>query len=165
MSVATQALNSQRIYKVINIDVAERPSVRKPIKAKLDKRVKICLERAKLVTESYRRTENQPWIIRRARGLDHLLRHMIIYILEGKNKKLFTEYLKTWFSFDNWHIQFNCIDNNTLKDAMHHPEIYDNLIVRVAGYSAFFTELTPGIQEDIIARTEQDMTRQQVRSC
>ncbi|KQC08762.1 MAG: hypothetical protein APR62_00140 [Smithella sp. SDB] len=85
--------------------------------------------------------------------------------LKGKNKKLFTEYLKTWFSFNNWHIQFNCIDNNTLKDAMHHPEIYDNLIVRVAGYSAFFTELTPGIQEDIIARTEQDMTRQQVRSC
>lgn len=85
--------------------------------------------------------------------------------LKGKNKKIFTEYLKTWFGFNNWHIQFNCIDNATLRDAMLHPELHSNLIVRVAGYSAFFTELTPGIQEDIIARTEQDMQQNQVRSC
>ena len=83
--------------------------------------------------------------------------------MKGENKKIFAAYLKTWSRFNNWHIQFNCIDAATLKDAMLHPEQHRNLIVRVAGYSAFFTELNQGIQEDIIARTEQDLSR--FRSC
>jgi pyruvate-formate lyase len=77
--------------------------------------------------------------------------------LKGKNKKLFANYLKTWSGFGNWHIQFNCIDVDTLREAQAHPEKHANLIVRVAGYSAFYTELNPEIQTDIIRRSEQDL--------
>ncbi len=84
MSTATQTLNSERVYRVIHIKVAEEPNVHVPIKPTLDSRVKICLERAELVTESYRLTEGEPWILRRAKALDHLLRNMTIYILEGE---------------------------------------------------------------------------------
>ncbi len=77
--------------------------------------------------------------------------------LKGENKKLFADYLKTWSEFGNWHIQFNCIDVDTLREAQAHPESHGNLIVRVAGYSAFFTELNPEIQADIIRRSDQDL--------
>jgi len=78
--------------------------------------------------------------------------------LRGKNKKLFADYLKTWSKFNNWHIQFNCQDAEELKDAQLHPEKHKNLIVRVAGYSAHFVDLTSGLQRDIIRRTEQDLS-------
>jgi len=52
------------------------------------------------------------------------------------------------------HIQFNCVDANTLRDAKVHPENHRDLVVRVAGFSAFFTKLHVGIQDEIIARTE-----------
>lgn len=52
------------------------------------------------------------------------------------------------------HIQINVIDTKTLRDAQNHPENYKNLMVRVAGYSAFFIELDPRVQENIIGRTE-----------
>ncbi|MBF0208391.1 MAG: formate C-acetyltransferase/glycerol dehydratase family glycyl radical enzyme [Oligoflexia bacterium] len=52
-------------------------------------------------------------------------------------------------------IQFNCIKRETLLDAQQHPEKYRSLMVRVAGYSAYFTELTKELQDDIISRTEQ----------
>jgi pyruvate-formate lyase len=75
--------------------------------------------------------------------------------LKGKYKKVFADYLKTWYHFNNWHIQFNCVNADDLKDAMIHPEKHRDLIVRVAGYSAFFIDLAKGLQEDIIKRTEQ----------
>ncbi|MBT3278107.1 MAG: formate C-acetyltransferase/glycerol dehydratase family glycyl radical enzyme [Phycisphaerales bacterium] len=52
------------------------------------------------------------------------------------------------------HVQFNIVDAETLRSAMIHPEEHKGLVVRVAGYSAFFNELAPEIQESIIARTE-----------
>jgi formate C-acetyltransferase len=52
------------------------------------------------------------------------------------------------------HVQFNVISAETLRDAQAHPDKYRDLVVRVAGYSAFFTALERPIQEDIIARTE-----------
>lgn len=52
------------------------------------------------------------------------------------------------------HVQFNVVDAETLRSAMLHPEQHKGLVVRVAGYSAFFNELAPEIQESIIARTE-----------
>lgn len=52
------------------------------------------------------------------------------------------------------HIQFNVVGRETLKEAQLYPEKYDNLVLRVAGYSAFFTELNEKIQNDIINRTE-----------
>ena len=53
------------------------------------------------------------------------------------------------------HIQFNVVDRETLLDAQKHPEKYRDLIVRVAGYSAYFVQLTKPIQDEIINRSEQ----------
>ncbi|MBI2890424.1 MAG: hypothetical protein HYY13_06520 [Nitrospirae bacterium] len=78
--------------------------------------------------------------------------------LTGRNKKVFADYLRTWHTFRNWHIQFNCVTSDTLRDAQLHPERHSGLIVRVSGYSAYFTDLTPTVQRDIIRRTEQDLT-------
>ena len=52
------------------------------------------------------------------------------------------------------HIQFNCQDKNVLLDAQKHPEKYPTLMVRVAGYSVYFTDLGKDVQDDIINRTE-----------
>ena len=52
------------------------------------------------------------------------------------------------------HVQINVVDTKTLRDAQKNPENYKNLMVRVAGYSAFFVELDPRVQENIIGRTE-----------
>lgn len=62
--------------------------------------------------------------------------------------------IKTYFDYGGRHIQFNVVDSRTLRDAQEHPENYRNLMVRVAGYSALFTELTRNIQDEIIMRTE-----------
>jgi formate C-acetyltransferase len=62
--------------------------------------------------------------------------------------------IKGYFDLDGNHIQFNCVDAKILKDARKHPENHKDLVVRVAGFSAFFTRLHPGVQDEIIARTE-----------
>jgi len=64
--------------------------------------------------------------------------------------------VKTLFDLKGYHIQFSVMDTETLKDAKIHPENYRDLVVRVAGFSAFFTRLHPGVQDEIIARTEQE---------
>ncbi|MBN1855807.1 MAG: formate C-acetyltransferase/glycerol dehydratase family glycyl radical enzyme [Dehalococcoidia bacterium] len=53
-----------------------------------------------------------------------------------------------------WHAQFNLVDTCTLRDAQDKPEEYADLLVRVAGYSAYFTQLHRDVQEEIIRRTE-----------
>lgn len=53
-----------------------------------------------------------------------------------------------------WHLQFNIINRDTLIAAQRDPEKYRNLLVRVAGYSAYFVDLTPQLQNEIIGRTE-----------
>ncbi len=65
--------------------------------------------------------------------------------------------IKTYFDDGGKHVQFNVVDKKTLREAQKHPEQYRNLIVRVAGYSAHFTELNRSIQEEIIHRTEHAM--------
>ena len=49
--------------------------------------------------------------------------------------------------------QFNVVDHKTLMAAKDHPEEYGNLTIRVAGYTAYFVELAPDLQDEIIART------------
>lgn len=71
---------------------------------------------------------------------------------EGVKKMV--DYLLAFMKLKLQHIQFNVISADTLKEAQKHPEIFKGLVVRVAGYSAFFTELSIEIQNDIIARTE-----------
>lgn len=75
--------------------------------------------------------------------------------LQGDNKKMFAAYLKTWADLGNYHIQFNIVDREALLDAQVHPEKYRNLTIRVAGYSAYFVDLSKGVQDDIIARVSQ----------
>ena len=66
--------------------------------------------------------------------------------------------LRTFFNrLDGFHVQYNVVDRATLLDAQAHPERHRDLIVRVAGYSAFFTVLSKATQDDIIARTEQTL--------
>ena len=54
-----------------------------------------------------------------------------------------------------YHLNVNVLNKETLLDAQAHPENYKDLVVRVAGYSAMFTELAKEVQDDIISRTEQ----------
>lgn len=61
--------------------------------------------------------------------------------------------VKTLFDNGGYHIQFNVLDTNILRDAQKHPEKYRDLVVRVAGFSAFFTKLHVGVQNEIIERT------------
>jgi len=62
--------------------------------------------------------------------------------------------VRAYFRLGGHHIQFNVISADTLRDAQKHPEQYRNLIVRVAGYSDYFCDLTEALQDEIIARTE-----------
>ncbi len=61
--------------------------------------------------------------------------------------------VRTYFRMDGHHIQFNVVDADTLRRAQSEPENYRDLIVRVAGYSDYFVDLTPELQEEIIGRT------------
>ena len=63
--------------------------------------------------------------------------------------------VRSYFKLDGHHIQFNVVTADTLRDAQAHPERHRDLIVRVAGYSDYFCDLTTGLQNEIIARTEQ----------
>lgn len=76
-------------------------------------------------------------------------------ILAGDMKPVFINYLKTWRDKKISHIQFNVVDRETLLEAQENPEEHRELIVRVAGFSAYFADLSRGLQDHIIARTEQ----------
>jgi len=62
--------------------------------------------------------------------------------------------IRTYFRFGGHHIQFNIVDTATLHDAQQHPDEYRDLLVRVAGYSDYFNDMTAQLQNEIIARTE-----------
>ena len=62
--------------------------------------------------------------------------------------------IKVYFSRGGQEVQINCVSRETLKDAMVHPENYADLVVRVSGFSAYFTTLSRDVQEDILHRTE-----------
>jgi formate C-acetyltransferase len=62
--------------------------------------------------------------------------------------------VRSYFKLDGHHVQFNVVTAETLREAQRHPEKYRDLIVRVAGYSDYFVDLGPELQEEIIRRTE-----------
>jgi len=68
--------------------------------------------------------------------------------------KKFAALIRGYFQRKGMHMQFNVVDKQTLLDAQAHPEQYKDLVVRVAGYSAFYTTLARETQDNIIARTE-----------
>jgi len=79
-----------------------------------------------------------PQLLDSADGIDKLLR-----------------LVRAYFKMDGHHIQFNVVTVDTLKKAQAEPEKYRDLIVRVAGYSDYFVDLSPELQQEIIKRTEQ----------
>ena len=64
--------------------------------------------------------------------------------------------IRAYFSMGGHHIQFNIVDTQTLLDAQKQPDDYKDLLVRVAGYSDYFNDMTEQLQNEIIARTEND---------
>ncbi|MEW6616381.1 MAG: pyruvate formate lyase family protein [Thermodesulfobacteriota bacterium] len=87
---------------------------------------------------------------------NHLLNQKFLpSVFDGDMKQTFLSYLKTWADLGISHIQFNVVDRETLLAAQKNPENYQDLIVRVAGYSAYFVDLSKGLQDSIIKRTEQ----------
>lgn len=78
-----------------------------------------------------------PQILAGEPGLDHLV-----------------QLVRTYFRLDGHHIQFNVVDAATLREAKQEPQRYRDLIVRVAGYSDYFCDLSEALQDEIILRTE-----------
>jgi pyruvate formate-lyase/glycerol dehydratase family glycyl radical enzyme len=75
----------------------------------------------------------------------------------GRNRAL--SLVKTHFRNNQYHIQFNVLDDETLQQAQKNPEEYRDLMVRIAGYSAFFTPLNRELQDDVIARMKFDVKK------
>jgi formate C-acetyltransferase len=73
----------------------------------------------------------------------------------GSAVRKITQLVRGYFRMMGHHIQFNVVSADTLRDAQKFPERYRDLIVRVAGYSDYFNDLSPALQDEIIRRTEQ----------
>ena len=73
---------------------------------------------------------------------------------EGTDKMV--SFIRTFCDLKLWHVQFNVINKSTLIAAQKDPDKYKSLIVRIAGYSAYFVDLSPDLQNDLIARTEHE---------
>jgi pyruvate-formate lyase len=73
---------------------------------------------------------------------------------EGTDKLV--SFIRTWCDLKLWHVQFNIINKQTLVSAQKNPDKFRGLIVRIAGYSAYFVDLSPDLQNDLIARTGHD---------
>ncbi len=102
-------------------------------------------------------------VIRSAARMDHarsggtlLNQKFTPSLLDGEDGiEQLAHLVRAYFKLDGHHIQFNVVTADTLRAAQKEPEKYRDLIVRVAGYSDYFCDLTEGLQEEIIARTEQ----------
>ena len=66
----------------------------------------------------------------------------------------FISLIDAFIELGGYHIQFNVVDTAMLRDAQKHPERYQDLMIRVAGFTARWVELGPSEQEEIIKRTE-----------
>jgi len=76
------------------------------------------------------------------------------FMEDEKGMTAVRQLIRTYFKMMGHHIQFNVVDANTLRKAKEKPEEYRDLIVRVAGYSDYFVDLTEELQDEIIRRTE-----------
>ncbi len=64
---------------------------------------------------------------------------------------------KVYFEQGGMEVQYNVVDAETLRKAQENPDAYHNLVVRIAGFSAYFIDMTPAMQEDIISRAEHSL--------
>jgi len=79
-------------------------------------------------------------------------------LMKEENKQKLQMLIRAFFNrLHGYHVQYNIVSRETLIDAQLHPENHKDLIVRVAGYSAFFNVLSKKTQDDIIERTEQSL--------
>ena len=101
-------------------------------------------------------------ILQSAAKLDHIaagngtllnLRFSPSVLKEKRDLSKFVAFLRTYAALGGFHVQFNVINSDILRKAQKNPKQYKNLLIRVAGYSAYFTELSPEVQEDVINRT------------
>jgi formate C-acetyltransferase len=67
--------------------------------------------------------------------------------------------IRTYFANGGKQVQFIVCDAKTLEEAKAHPEEHRDLMVRVAGYSAYFVQLTPGLQDEVITRTAHELNQ------
>jgi formate C-acetyltransferase len=75
---------------------------------------------------------------------------------EDGNRKL-RAIMDTYFEQGGMELQLNIVSSDTLRDAQKHPENYKDLVVRVAGFSAYFVEVYKDCQDDLIRRTEMNL--------
>ena len=97
-------------------------------------------------------TKASQYIRRGARLLNMKLSPQVMAGEEGL--KNVASLIRAWCDQKHWHLQLNVVNRATLIAAQKDPEMYKNLLVRVAGYSAYFVDLSPDLQNEIIARTE-----------
>ncbi|MBR1796523.1 MAG: glycyl radical protein [Clostridiales bacterium] len=101
------------------------------------------------------KTKNRSNNYRAARLLNIKLSPSVVEGEEGTEKLV--NFIEGFRDLKLWHVQFNVINTDTMREAQKHPEEYRDLLVRIAGYSAYFTELSKDLQDDLIARTEQNV--------
>lgn len=78
--------------------------------------------------------------------------------LHGENgSKNLLALIKTYFENTGFHVQFNVVDSNMLRDAQKNPHDYRGLVVRVAGFSAYWVEMSKALQDQVICRTEHQL--------
>ncbi len=86
-------------------------------------------------------------------GVNFNLKFMPTILKTDADRQKLVSLIRAYFSMNGMHIQFNILSPEKLVEAQKHPEKYRSLVVRVAGYSAFFVELDKDIQDEIISRT------------
>jgi pyruvate formate-lyase/glycerol dehydratase family glycyl radical enzyme len=101
-------------------------------------------------------------VIKSASRIDHLLTGGTLlnqkfapqFFEDEESYNKLTALIRSYFVLNGHHVQFNVVNADTLREAQKHPELYRDLIVRVAGYSDYFNDLGEDLQNEIIARTE-----------
>ena len=98
-------------------------------------------------------------------GLDHLIitngsqynqKYHPSALAGEKGLRSLVDVIETFFEAGGYHLQFNVVSADTLRAAQREPQAYRDLVVRVAGYTAFFVDLNRELQNDIIERTEME---------
>jgi formate C-acetyltransferase len=90
-----------------------------------------------------------------AYNANHLNVKLLPSFLEGPaGARTLLSLIKTYYDLGGCHIQFNCVNTDTLRHAVKVPQEHKELVVRVAGFSAYFTRLDKGVQSEIIKRTQ-----------
>ena len=97
-------------------------------------------------------SKNYGMINRASRLLNIKLSPKCVAGEEGTEK--IVNLIRTWCDLKLWHLQFNIVNKQTLLNAQKDPDNYRSLLVRIAGYSAYFCDLSRDLQNDIIDRTE-----------